>query len=165
VPDWLMPHILAVSRVDRSNPVTTLARVPLKRHAGFSLLEVLIALIISGIALATVFQAAGETIRSTAASGRYQQAVSRAQSHLDGAGANLMAGEQDGDDGGGFHWHVLVRPLDSNGKQDTAGKPLPNTDSLVVTLYAVTVLISWRDGRNERMVRLDSRRLLTSAPG
>src|SRR5450432_1037956 len=89
------------------------------RQGGFSLLEVLIALIISGIALATVFQAAGETMRATASAARHQQALSRALSHLDGAGVNLMPGEQEGDDGGGFHWHVLVRPIDSTGKQDS----------------------------------------------
>jgi prepilin-type N-terminal cleavage/methylation domain-containing protein len=138
---------------------------PLKRQGGFSLLEVLIALIISGIALATVFQSAGETMRATAGTARHQQALSRAISHLDGATANLMPGEQEGDDGGGFHWHVLVRAIDSTGKQNTAGKPVTNADTLVVTLYAVTVSITWRDGRNQRFVRLDSRRLSASASG
>jgi general secretion pathway protein I len=132
---------------------------------GFSLLEVLIALIIAGIALATVFQSAGETMRATATSARYQQAVSRALSHLDGVGANLVPGEQGGDDGGGFHWRVLVRAVASTGKQDAVGKPVANTDMLVVTLYAVSVSITWQDGRNERVVRLDSQRLLTSGPG
>jgi general secretion pathway protein I len=132
---------------------------------GFSLLEVLVAVLIAGIALATVFQAAAETIRSTTTAARYQQAVSRARSHLDSIGANLVPGDQDGDDGGGFHWHTMVRAVDSTGKQDTVGKPLPNTDVLVVTLYAVTVWIGWRDGRDERVVRLNSRRLLTVAPG
>ncbi|MEA2745648.1 MAG: ral secretion pathway protein [Acetobacteraceae bacterium] len=135
------------------------------RQGGFSLLEVLIALIISGIALVTVFQAAGETMRATGSAARHQQALSRAISHLDGAGANLVPGELEGDDGGGFHWRVAVRAIDSNGKQDTTGKPVPNTDTLVVTLYAVTVSITWRDGQNQRLVRLDSRRLSTSAPG
>jgi prepilin-type N-terminal cleavage/methylation domain-containing protein len=135
------------------------------RQRGFSLLEVLIALVIAGIALATVFQAAAETIRSSTTTAHYQQAVSRARSHIDGIGANLVAGDQEGDDGGGFRWHALVRAVDSTGKQDTTGKPVPNTDSLVITLYAVTVWIVWRDGPHERMVRLDSQRLLTSAPG
>jgi len=136
---------------------------PRRRQRGFSLLEVLIALAIAGIALGSVLQAAAETMRATATSARYQQAVSRALSHLDGASANLTPGEQEGDDGGGFHWHVLVRPVDSTGKQDATGKPVV-ADTLVVTLYAVTASISWRDGRRERNVRLDSRRLLTSAP-
>jgi general secretion pathway protein I len=132
---------------------------------GFSLLEVLIALLIAGIALATVFQAAAETMRATTTSSRYQQAVSRAVSHLDGAGASLAPGEQEGDDGGGFHWHIRVHPVASTGKQDASGKAIPNPDGLVVTLYTVNVSITWRDGRQNRIVSLNSRRLLTSAPG
>lgn len=133
-------------------------------EGGFSLLEVLIAVVIAGIALATVFQAAAETMQSTATATHYQQAVLRARSHLDGLTANLMPGNQEGDDGGGFHWHTLVRATDSTGKQDAGGKPLPKADALVVTLYDVTVSIGWRDGHQERQVRLNSQRLLTSAP-
>ncbi len=133
-------------------------------EGGFSLLEVLIAVVIAGIALATVFQAAAETMRSTAIATHYQQAVLRARSHLDGIAANLMPGDQEGDDGGGFRWHTLVRATDSTGKQDAGGKPLMNVDTLVVTLYDLTVWIGWRDGHQERQVRLDSQRLLTSAP-
>jgi general secretion pathway protein I len=134
------------------------------RQRGFTLLEVLIALIISGIALATVFRAAGENINASGAAARYQEAVSRARSHLDGTSANLTFGEQDGDDGGGFHWRVLVRATDSTGKQDTEGRPVGATDSLVITLCAITVWITWREGTHARTVRLDSERLLTSAP-
>ena len=137
---------------------------PHARQCGFTLLEVLIALIISGIALATVFRAASENIHATGAAARYQEAVSRARSHLDGTSANLVFGEQEGDDGGGFHWRTVVRPLDSTGKQDSAGKPVGATDSLVVTLCAITVWINWREGTHGRTVRLDSERLLTSAP-
>ena len=36
---------------------------------------------------------------------------------------------------------------------------------VVVTLYATTVWITWRDGAADRTVRLDSARLLTSTPG
>jgi general secretion pathway protein I len=140
---------------------------PSARHArqrGFTLLEVLIALIISGIALATVFRAAGENIHASSAAARYLEAVSRARSHLDGTSANLVVGEQDGDDGGGFHWSVQVRAVGSTGKQDTAGRPVAATDSLVVTLCAITVWITWQEGTHGRTVRLDSERLLTTAP-
>jgi general secretion pathway protein I len=155
------PHLPADGRTPLTRPRST----PHARQRGFTLLEVLIALVISGIALATVFRAAGENMQASAAATRYQEAVSRARSHLDGTSANLVIGEQDGDDGGGFHWYVAVRAVGTTGKQDTAGKPLPSTDSLVVTLCAVTVTISWREGSHSRTVRLDSERLLTSAPG
>lgn len=132
---------------------------------GSSLLEVLIALLIVGIALASVFRGASESMHATATAERYQEAVSRARSHLDGVGANLVAGEQEGDDGGGFRWRTSVRAAGSTGRQDAAGRPQPSTDMLVVTLYAASVWISWKDGRQARSIRLDTARLLTSAPG
>jgi general secretion pathway protein I len=135
---------------------------------GFSLLEMLIALVIAAIALVTMFRAATEGIRAVAVAARYQEATSRARSHLDSVSANLAVGEHEGDDGGGFRWRVLVSAVDSTGKsggkQDAAGSPIPSTDMLVVTLYATTVWISWREGGHDRVVRLDSKRLLTSAP-
>jgi general secretion pathway protein I len=140
-------------------------RASQSRQRGFTLLEVLIALIISGIALATVFRAASENIHATGAAARYQEAVSRARSHLDGTSANLVFGEQEGDDGGGFHWRSVVRAVGTTGKQDSAGRPVAATDSLVITLCAVSVWITWREGTHARTVRLDSERLLTSAPG
>ncbi|MGA8191751.1 MAG: type II secretion system protein [Acetobacteraceae bacterium] len=140
-------------------------RTPGARQRGFTLLEVLIALVIAGIALATVFRAASENISATGAAARYQEAVSRARSHLDGTSVNLTFGEQEGDDGGGFHWRTVVRPVESTGKQDSAGRPVAPTDSLVITLCAVTVWINWREGTHARTVRLDSERLLISAPG
>ncbi len=144
--------------------MTRRRRTSQSRQRGFTLLEVLIALIISGIALATVFRAASENIHATGAAARYQEAVSRARSHLDGTSANLVFGEQEGDDGGGFHWRSVVRAVGSTGKQDSAGRPVAATNSLVITLCAVTVWITWREGTHARTVRLDSERLLTSAP-
>lgn len=137
---------------------------PSVRQHGFGLLEVMIALLIAGLALAAVFRAAAETSRATSAAAHYQEAISRARSHLDGTTANLVPGEQEGDDGGGYHWRVVVRTADSTGKRDSAGRMVANTDTLVVTLYAVTVWISWREAASSRSVRLDSERLLTIAP-
>ena len=122
----------------------------------------MVALVIAGLALAAVFRAATESNNATSAAAHYQEAVSRARSHLDGTTANLVPGEQEGDDGGGFHWRVVVRAVDSTGKRDAAGRSIASADSLVVTLYAVTVWITWREGATNRSVQLDSERLLTS---
>lgn len=131
---------------------------------GFSLLEVLIALLIAGLALATTFSAASESMRATKTAEQYQEAVSRARSHLDSLHAHLAAGEQAGDDGGGFHWRSLVRAVDSTAKREAGGKPVPEVATLVVTLYAATVWITWTDRTQPRSIRLDSARLLTTGP-
>ena len=124
----------------------------------------MIALVIAGLGLAMVFRATTESNRATSAAARYQEAISRAHSHLDGTSAYLAAGEQEGDDGAGFHWRTLVRATDTTGKRDTTGQQVESTDTLVVTLAAVTVWVSWRDGGNARTVRLDTERLMTAVP-
>ncbi len=53
----------------------------------------------------------------------------------------------------------------STGKRDAAGRAIANADMLVVTLYAVSVWISWKDGHEARSVRLSTDRLLTSVAG
>lgn len=151
--DWLRPLILPPGN-----------RAPEQGQRGFTLLEVMIALLIAGLALAAVFRAAAESSHATSSAARYEEAISRARSHMDGTAVQLVAGEQEGDDGAGFHWHTLVRPADSTGKRDASGKPVASEDTLVVTLYAVTVWITWHEGARQQAVRLDSARLQTITP-
>ena len=139
-------------------------RVMRQGEHGFTLLEILIAFAIAAAALSMLVQAAAEGRRAVATALRYEDAVSRARSHLDGAYAALVPGDQDGSDGRGFRWRVAVRALESTGKRDAAGRQVANTDGFVLTLYAVTVWITWKEGGNERAVRLDSKRLVAAAP-
>jgi general secretion pathway protein I len=117
-------------------------------HArGFTLLEVLIALIIAALATAALLQAAGTGLQATSRAALIDQAVVRARSHLDTAthGGKLQAGDWQGDDGGGFHWQVrvvaeqsgIVRPFGLGGPR---AQP-----SVQVVLYRVIVAISWRE--------------------
>lgn len=131
---------------------------------GFSLLEVLVAFVIAGLALTTLFRVAAESRRASVTAAHYQEAVSRARSHLEGASAALVTGERNGSDGG-FRWRVLVRAVDSTSRRDGEGRQIGGTGQPVVTLYAVTVWISWQDGANVRVFHLDSERLLASVTG
>ena len=87
--------------------------------AGFTLLEVLIAFIIAALAISEVMQAVGISLASSRAAAHYQEAVSRAHSRLDVAmhGMALAPADTQGDDGGGFHWHLRVTPAASTIRQ------------------------------------------------
>ncbi len=112
--------------------------------AGFTLLEVLVAFIIAALALALLAKGGIDGLRASSLSGQYQEALARAQSHLAAAVNTPQAGDRQGDDGDGFHWHVRIVPL--------AHIVIPTGP---VTLLAVSVAISW-GGRPGRSVQLDT---------
>lgn len=143
----------------RSRILTPSATSPAAcRDAGFLLLEVLIAFIIAGAAIAVLLQAGASGLNATRTASLYQEAVARARSHLDAAvhGPALVPGDNQGDDGGGYHWRVRVAPsatttLQPHGTSGRSGLP--------VTLYAISVWIAWRDGNGSRDVRLDTEQI------
>lgn len=123
------------------------SRQPL--DAGFGLLEAIVALIIATLALGTLFAALGNALRMDTVATRTMQAVVRARSHLAMALADEapIPGEQEGDDGGGFRWHV---------RYDTLAMDPATDNKSAVTLYAVTVRITWEHNGGTSEARLDS---------
>ena len=124
---------------------------------GFTLLEVLIAALIAAMAVAVLFRGTveGEVIGNVAA--KYTEALSRARSRLAAVDAvgSLTAGDQQGDDGGGFRWQVRTTQL-------AAGRP--SASELPPALYAVRVSVSWTTNGRERAVELNTRRLGIAPP-
>lgn len=127
---------------------------PPRRDAGFTLIEVLVAFIITGLALAVLANAGLDGLRSSSLSARYQEALARAQSHLAAIGDAPQPSDRQGDEGDGYHWHVRIVPLAS-----------AVVASGQATLLAVSVAISWGN-RPGRRVQLDTERLVggTAAP-
>ena len=128
-----------------------------RNDRGFTLLEVLIAFIIAALALGILFRGAVEGQAAGSVAARYAEALSRARSRLaafDAAGPPA-AGDQQGDDGGGFRWRVRTTLL-------MAGQPAPaglGGAGLAPALFTVGVAVSWSEGGHERAVQLDTRRL------
>src|SRR5436305_9009634 len=122
------------------------------RNAGFTLLEVVVALAIAGLALVGLFRAGSGGLFAVDTAARAEEAVQRAQSHLAAVGRNaaLTEGEFTGDDGGGYRWRLTVRPVSS--------RQAPGQDgltSVASTLFDVEVAISWpaRDGERSVVLR------------
>ncbi|HLY56044.1 MAG TPA: prepilin-type N-terminal cleavage/methylation domain-containing protein [Stellaceae bacterium] len=139
------------------------------RERGFTLLEVLVAFTIAALAFVVLFKTAGAGLVAARTAGRYEEAVSRARSHLDAIGTNIHAteGPLTGDDGGGYHWRLAVAPgattrpsPDDSG--DEGARPTP---PVPISLYDVAVTITWTEGGRSREVTLHTQRLAQAPAG
>jgi general secretion pathway protein I len=122
---------------------------------GFTLLEVAVAVAISGLALVAMFQAGSTGLFATGAAGRTEEAIERAQSHLAAfVRANATGpAEDEGDDGGGYRWRVRAVPVETR-------QSLPlEQNGTPISLYDVEAMISWHDRGRTRSVVLETRRI------
>lgn len=130
-----------------------------RRAAGFTLLEVVVALFLAGLALAMLFRAGSTGLYATDTAQKAEEAAERAQSHLAAIGRDvaLVTGVSEGNDGGGFRWRLSVQPIASLQNRSNLGGL-----RVATTLYAVKVAVSWKAGGKTRRVVLVTRRLGTT---
>jgi len=130
--------------------------------AGFTLIEVLVALAIASLGLGFLMLAAGTGLGNAGLADQTIEATRRAQSHLAALGviAPLKPGEQSGDDGGGYSWRVRIsQPVTQTGVPPAIAAQSP------LGLYTVEVTVSWRNGALAKSVSLQSQRLGRVADG
>jgi general secretion pathway protein I len=130
------------------------------RAGGFSLIEVLAALVVIGFALA----AAGGVFRTgllghEVAAGA-DAALALADEKMASAGVTepLRPGRSGGLFGNRFQWQVSIEPYQEN---SSTGFDQPTSD---LQLYRIAVMVSWRDGRRQRALALDTLRLGPAPP-
>ncbi len=130
------------------------------REHGFTLLEVLVAVAIAGLAFVGLFQAGSGGLVAADTAARAEEAVQRAQSHLAAVGrdAALVQGEFTDDDGGGYRWRLRVRPVTARPILSAGGNSAETS-----TLFDVEVAILWPGRSGERSVVLRTLRLGTAA--
>ena len=132
-----------------------------REEDGFTLLEVIIALAIASLMLIGLFRAGSGGLFAADDAARVDEAIERAQSHLAAfarAGA-VVPGELEGDDGGGYRWAALVKPIAVEPVAPAANATTPQA------LYAIQVRISWLAAGRPRSVMLETRRLGPAAAG
>jgi len=131
---------------------------------------VLVAFVIAALAGGALLSGVSDGLRVARVAAQTEPALSHARSHLAalGSGAAIVAGEQSGDDGGGFRWRTRVTQLvatqlgpDARGGGPPVGvtRPAAAAPPSRAVLYAVAVVVSWGEGRAHREVTLRSERM------
>jgi general secretion pathway protein I len=123
-----------------------LSSIRQKDSAGFSLLEMVVAIAILGLALGALYQAAGGATRNVRTDERYAYATELAQSLLANHTRIPAQGiSERGETAGGFVWEVVTRPVEGI-------KGLPAS----ARLYEIRVVVAWSEGLRSPEVVLHS---------
>jgi prepilin-type N-terminal cleavage/methylation domain-containing protein len=137
----------------------------MRDERGFTLLEVMVAALIAVAVFAALQQAALTGIRTVRGAGAYQTAMALARSHL------AMLGRNPADEGGDLHgsdgpfdWRARVAPEATVDPGAGIVNWFQHRNEARVTLYAVSVIVSWQSEGHRRELRLDTQRLGTAPP-
>ena len=124
---------------------------------GFTLIEVLVALVISGLAVTAIAGVFGSGLLAASVSDQAVIALTLAETKLAAAGADepLYPGSRDGSFDNHFAWRLSVAPYDDPGRRasstlETASAP---------RLYRIAVMVAWNDGAKRRRLTLSTLRL------
>ncbi len=139
------------------------ARLPGKRSAGFTLLEMLVACMLLALAMGVLMQIFSRGVNGAAAAEQKAHAMLLAESKFASLGQEvaLAEGETNGQFDDDYSWRLSVKPyVDPTPKAPPpAGSPdSTNIEALLpVQLMEVTLVVSYVGGdRNERNVTLSS---------
>ena len=124
-----------------------------RRISGYSLIEVLVAMMVLAMSLTVLFRIFSGGLRNVEVAAEYSRAVIIAETKLAEAGiaADLAPGESFGMEHGRFHWRRTVedyRPFDSI-----------DSDSSPIAAYQVTIAIEWEHRGRMREISLSTIRL------
>lgn len=114
---------------------------PYRRRTGFTLIEIVVALVIMTVSLAALMQLFQTGMAGSSAAENRIYATLHAQSRLAALGVEttLEVGETDGDFDDRFRWSTLVAPIESaDGMAPGALRRAPTA-----TAYQVTVSVLW----------------------
>jgi general secretion pathway protein I len=113
---------------------------------GMSLLEMMVAIAVLGIALSSLYSAASGATRNVRADERYAYAVELGRSLLaEHTPAPSSGLDISGITEGGFKWSVTAQPAQTGRSGLEPG-----------ALQEIEVVVSWADGLKDRRIQLDS---------
>jgi general secretion pathway protein I len=126
----------------------------MRRHAdaGFTLIEVLIALAIVAALLLPLLRSFSNGVGSASKTGAFTEATLIAESTVETIGADVTLSDVAGLDqrDGAYHVVASVQRYSANVDSNQPGQAVP---------YEVVVTVSWPEGRKTRSIKLRSLRL------
>ncbi|WP_233496902.1 prepilin-type N-terminal cleavage/methylation domain-containing protein [Dyella sp. AtDHG13] len=123
---------------------------------GFSLLEVIAAILLLAVAFAALLKVAGASLHLADHSGQISRADMWAQAKLDALGVTepVAVGESAGDFGKDYRWHLRVRPWQDG--DPPQGSPL--------SLYRVDLDVRWGSSRRPQVLHYTTLRAVDDGP-
>jgi general secretion pathway protein I len=121
----------------------------MRRSAGFTLLEVLLAFVIFALSFATVLEILSGSIRNTIRAREYSEIALIAQSVMDQVGLEipLEVGTTAAGESGDYRWEVIIDAFeDTTGEVDSVSL----AELTGIELLRVDLVISWGDSSDER---------------
>jgi len=130
--------------------------------AGFSLIEVLVALVITGLALAAIAGAFSNGLLGHQASEEAATALTLAEEKLAvaGTGQPLRPGTASGEFAGRYRWQLTIAPYEDRAGGDAADIGQPGA----LQLYRIEAAVAWREGLRQRLLSLTTLRLGPAPP-
>lgn len=120
---------------------------------GFTLLEIMVAFVITGLVVGTLLNLFGSAMQSAALADEYSFAVQVAESRMEAIGSeikvekNTVTGQEEGTP---YQWAITMQPIQLDDQQDEF--------SLSIEPYQVTVVVSWNSEGKQRQFTLSSLR-------
>lgn len=131
-------------------------QIPGDARDGFTLLEILVALALLGIALLVIVQLFSADLRGISGSEDYVVAVAKAESRMRELLDNDKLAEAD--------WS---EPTDDGYRIDISVKEAlkDRTENLQVRLFDIRLSVSWRKGERDRFVTLSTQKVMNKEVG
>ena len=128
---------------------------PSAQH-GFTLLEILLAIAILGVALTVIMQQFSAGLRIGHTSRTYTTATAYAKQKLEEFQLveEMEEGEEAGDFDDGYTWKVSVLPYDVFVEEGGTEEDEEAFEHLPLEMYRLESVVSWMEGENEKSISL-----------
>jgi general secretion pathway protein I len=126
--------------------------IKLSSQKGFTLLEVLLAVIILGLAITVIMQQFSAGLRIARASNTYTTATIYAKQKLEELQAEkeIEEKEESGDFEDGYSWRVRIEPYEDYLEEEDEEL----FEHLPLEMYRLESVVSWQEGEKEKSVIL-----------